>query len=145
MRARGFLDSCFDGQLRMKKWRQDLTAKSMSVHFIEIYCKNLCDMMRQPEHHIQQQLVNKNQQKQFCVPLLSADRPVEYARSMSMHLHPSRSVRHAHDARHINRTSCLDFLLMLTVLEYNQGCPAKDRPLSTKDGCSSVWHADQMI
>ena len=33
----------------------------------------------------------------------------------------------------------------LKLLKYKQGCPAKDRPLSTKDGRSSVWHADQMI
>ena len=31
------------------------------------------------------------------------------------------------------------------LLKYEQGCPTKDRPLSTKDGRSSAWHADQMI
>ena len=34
---------------------------------------------------------------------------------------------------------------MLLLLKYEQGCPAKDRPLSAKDGRLSVWHADQMM
>ena len=32
-----------------------------------------------------------------------------------------------------------------TLLKHKQGCPTKDRPLSTKDGRLSVWHADQMV
>ena len=34
---------------------------------------------------------------------------------------------------------------MTLLLKHEQGCPAKDRPLSTKDGRLSVWHADQMM
>ena len=31
------------------------------------------------------------------------------------------------------------------LINYKQGCPTEDRPLSTKDRRLSVWHADQMI
>ena len=34
--------------------------------------------------------------------------------------------------------------VQLLVSKYEQGCPTKDRPLSTKDGRLSVWHACQM-
>ena len=44
-----------------------------------------------------------------------------------------------------NSISLRRFLSDNHLLKHRQGCPTKGRPLYTKDGCLSVWHADQMI